>query len=105
MKTLIVKVWPHPYSFDDEDYPLKAQMLDKESGRILDQEITFRDMRSIRSYYNGMTAGWGLTHNHRDGIVLHYKDSYRGSDIFAIPVNMEYDILPACDGIGGINLK
>lgn len=64
------------------------------------QTVHFRDMRQVRSYYNGVLAGLTLTNSvyYGDTITLTAVGGYRHHRVSAIvPVNPHYDIAPSID--------
>lgn len=96
MKKFFVKVFPNVNNFEGEGYPLKAVLLDEETREPLDQDVTFRDMGHVRSYYNGMLAGWGRIIGYSHGVQLTTFGMHRATALYENPVNMRYEVDANC---------
>jgi len=91
MKKFYVFVQVNPSQELRELYPLAAQLRDTESSLPLDQEVGFKDMGHVRSYYNGMLAAWGLSNGYRHGVELTSRGSVeRKTAVYENPVNIIY---------------
>jgi hypothetical protein len=92
---LIVRVSYSPETF--ESHPLVAYLADAEDGKQAGPTVNHRDMRQVRTYYNGWLAalsdtgyalGEGYVNLHMIGWPLHRR-------LFLLPVNFEYHIAEA----------
>ena len=63
------------------------------------QTVHFRDMRQVRSYYNGVLAGLTLTNNvhYGDELILTTVGWPRRAAIVTVPVNPEYLLADGID--------
>ncbi len=71
-------------------HPLRAMLYAGDD--CVSQEVNFRDMRQVRSYYNGFLSGLTMmgTVGYGDEIVLSTFGWPRRAAIATIPVNPEY---------------
>jgi len=91
MRQFYVFIQVNPNKELRELYPLAAQLRDTDSNAVLDQEVIFKDMGHVRSYYNGMLAAWGLSNGYRHGVELTSRGSVeRKTALYENPVNMPY---------------
>lgn len=79
-------------------HPLVASLY--VDDHCVSQLVNFRDMRQVRSYYNGVLAGLTMTHDvrHGDTVMLYTVGTFSRARIPAvIPVNPEYTVADGID--------
>jgi hypothetical protein len=85
VKVLVMDAKPH-----FKDYPLISFLIDAETEEPVTQSIHHRDMRQVRSYYNGFSAGvWAasadktITMTIRVGLLVETR-------VYEIPVSFGF---------------